>query len=313
MTTIIASIADEHNWAIARAEGLWGYRQGNVNAVKNAMTLGEGDHILFYRGTRSAKDSGLSHGFVALGRITESPQRPWPPSFPVPWEDADYEVRIPFELIETYDPPIRPDLDAIGISSFGLLSALLDDAQVSAAVGGPPPPHPVSPPKVSPGLSPKAGIGVPYTQAVPTAKSPGKPFTHDPEKIERGEKGHADTQNALAAFLENVGIEPREPDLAAGEPPFDVAWESNDAIYIAEVKSITKGNRQRQMRLGLGQLLWYRKVMESKGKKVVAVLAPELEPTLATWKELCDELGIVLVWPGNFDVLASRMGLGATS
>jgi hypothetical protein len=80
-------------------------------------------------------------------------------------------------------------------------------------------------------------------------------FGVDPAIVERGLRGHADTQNALAASLELSAISPRSP--RADEPNFDLAWEAGDAISVA-IKSTTPENEERQLRLGLGQILHYR-------------------------------------------------------
>jgi hypothetical protein len=66
------------------------------------------------------------------------------------------------------------------------------------------------------------------------------------------------------------------------------------------VKSITTANEERQLRLGLGQVLRYRNLLAARGRKVTAVLVPERVPIDATWKSLCQELGVVLVVPPNF-------------
>ena len=62
-------------------------------------------------------------------------------------------------------------------------------------------------------------------------------LTVDPSIVERGLRGHADTQNELARVLLEAGLAPRSRRL--GEPNFDLAWEANDPLLVAEVKSIT--------------------------------------------------------------------------
>jgi hypothetical protein len=76
----------------------------------------------------------------------------------------------------------------------------------------------------------------------------------DFEKIERSNNGHAKTQNALADFLWRHGLQPRSP--SPSEPEYDLAWEVGTTIFVAEVKSITDANEERQLRLRLGQALW---------------------------------------------------------
>lgn len=107
-------------------------------------------------------------------------------------------------------------------------------------------------------------------------------------------QGHADTQNALAQVLRQAGIDPRSrlPD----EPNFDLAWERNGTIFVAEVKSITDDNEEEQLRLGLGQVLRYRHRLRRLGHgQVMAVPVPERSPRDSSWEELCRELGVVLL------------------
>jgi hypothetical protein len=81
------------------------------------------------------------------------------------------------------------------------------------------------------------------------------PFAVDPTLVERGVRDHATTQNRLAEYLRSVGIEPRSPTV--DEPDFDVAWMVNGRPFVAAVKSITPYNEEKQLRLGLGQVLRY--------------------------------------------------------
>jgi hypothetical protein len=65
---------------------------------------------------------------------------------------------------------------------------------------------------------------------------------------------------------------------------------------VAEVKSITAENEEQQLRLGLGQVLRYRQRLAALGHdRVVAVLVPERQPRDPSWRELCQDLGVVLL------------------
>ena len=67
-------------------------------------------------------------------------------------------------------------------------------------------------------------------------------------------------------------------------------------VFVAEVKSITAGNEEHQLRLGLGQVLRYRQRLAALGHaRVVAVLVPERQPRDPSWRELCQHLGVVLL------------------
>lgn len=144
------------------------------------------------------------------------------------------------------------------------------------------------------------GLGAGYRRAdEDSATSPRDPFSVDPALVERGTRGHARTQNALASFLMDRGIQPRSP--APGEPNYDLAWEVNDRIFVAEVKSLTRANEEKQLRLGLGQALRYRQLMTVYRGETSAVLAVERQPTDQSWSALASQVGVFLVWPGTFE------------
>lgn len=145
------------------------------------------------------------------------------------------------------------------------------------------------------------GLGAPYRQVPVTALSGNwDPFRVDPALVERGLRGHKDTQNELASVLGNAGIEPRR-GLRPG-PDFDLAWEKEGTIFVAEVKSITAENEEHQLRVGLGQVLRYRQRLSALGHdRVVAVLVPERQPRDPSWRELCKEVGVVLLCRNEFE------------
>jgi hypothetical protein len=139
-------------------------------------------------------------------------------------------------------------------------------------------------------------LGVPYREAdEQLAVSEYDPFSVDPALVERANHGHALAQNALAAYLVSCGIEPRSP--APDEPNYDLAWANGGTVYVVEVKSLTDTNEEKQLRLGLGQVLRYRQILRHRYAAVNAILLPEREPYDASWTGLCQELGISLIWP----------------
>ena len=120
----------------------------------------------------------------------------------------------------------------------------------------------------------------------------------DPAIVERGLRGHKRTQNALADLVRSQGFVPRSPD--PGEPPFDLAWEENGSVVVVEVKSVTNTNEERQLRLGLGQVLRYAYQLRSRNVPVRAVLAIERPPHDPSWLEVCQAVDVNLVWPPDF-------------
>jgi hypothetical protein len=161
-------------------------------------------------------------------------------------------------------------------------------------------------------------FGGPYRLAdEQTAVGERDPFEVDPALVERALRGHAATQNALARFIEGLSSEPLSP--VGGDPAFDLAWRYGEIVYVAEIKSRTAENEERQMRLGLGQVLRYRQMLRRNHEVVKAVLVLEAQPLDLTWCELCASLDVLLCWAPAFDGLVAcagdadrqRTGLGA--
>jgi hypothetical protein len=151
------------------------------------------------------------------------------------------------------------------------------------------------------GRTASPGLGAPYRQVPVTELSGSRdPFSVDPALVERGLRGHTETQNELANVLSNAGIEPRR-GLPPG-PNFDLAWQKDGTVFVAEVKSITAENEEHQLRVGLGQVLRYRQRLSALGHdRVVAVLVPERQPRDSSWRELCRECGVVLLCRNEFE------------
>ena len=129
--------------------------------------------------------------------------------------------------------------------------------------------------------------------------APAAAFTIDPSLIERGWRGHCVVQNKLASHVRLLGAAPLEPD---SKPVYDLAWELDGKIFVAEIKSVTDANEEGQLRLGLGQVLRYAHQLSKKhgGAKVIPVLVPEREPSDPEWAVLCKTLGVILTWPDDF-------------
>jgi hypothetical protein len=182
--------------------------------------------------------------------------------------------------------PMQPYLNKLPAELVDLFPAL---SSAAAAATSPPAATPSRPGQAGPGL------GTAYREAQVSPLPNGRePFTVDPALVERGLKGHADTQNELAQVLREAGIEPRSR--LPGEPNFDLAWQADGTVFVAEIKSITDGNEEEQLRLGLGQALRYRHHLAKLGhQRVVAVLVPERTPRDSSWNDLCSGLGVMLI------------------
>lgn len=148
-------------------------------------------------------------------------------------------------------------------------------------------------------------LSVGYRRASETATAtPRDPFVIDPDVVDRGLVGHASTQNALAAAVESVGLEPLSP--GPRDPDFDLAWiDRHGRCIVVEVKSLTRTNESKQLRLGLGQVLDYADLLRADGREVYPVLAVEKEPVERRWERVCESVGVRLVWPELFRSLVA--------
>lgn len=124
----------------------------------------------------------------------------------------------------------------------------------------------------------------------------------DPDLGGRGLKAHNVTQNRLAAAVRAAGFEPRRPK--PDEPQYDLAWGAGETTWVAEVKSITPQNEERQLRLALGQVIRYRQLLSADGRTVEALIAVEREPSDLSWSTLLAQENVALVWPGQMEIVA---------
>lgn len=157
-------------------------------------------------------------------------------------------------------------------------------------------------PATLPGPAPGGRPYTPPPRAGQPAETKTRVFEVDPDLVDRGTTAHKDVQDALADSLRRHGLEPLSPQPA--DPQFDIAWIQEGVAYITEVKSLTDTNEERQLRLGLGQVLSYVHLLEwSHAVTVRAVLAVERQPTADYWTTLCAEHDVVLTWPETYDDL----------
>ncbi len=108
---------------------------------------------------------------------------------------------------------------------------------------------------------PAEDVGDAYRGPEPPSGSRSRdPFEVDPGLLDRANAAHVSTQRAVADHLRALGIEPRSP--LRENPDDDLAWVVNGTVYVCEVKSLTARNERQQLRLGLGQVLHYRHLLE---------------------------------------------------
>lgn len=202
---------------------------------------------------------------------------------------------FPFQLSESR--PLRAFQGYLTKFPSGLVAAIPQLADVGALAAQTRP----TAEKPAPAAD-REGLGTEYRSANPNARTARRePFSVDPDLVDRALKGHAETQEALAVAVRAADLTPRSP--VPGEPVFDIAWDDGEEIVVAEVKSLTKRNEERQLRLALGQVIRYAHLLSGKGRPVRKVIAVEREPSDPSWAELCEHSGVTLVWPATFGAL----------
>lgn len=142
---------------------------------------------------------------------------------------------------------------------------------------------------------PSGELGRAYRPVVAAPQIERDPFSVDPAAVERGLRSHAELQNLLAERVAELGSKPRSPGPV--DPPWDLLWLEGSDAWVAEVKSLTRSNEDRQLRLGLGQVLIYRQRLARTYASVRAVLMVEWKPLDPDWHALCDRLDVLLLWP----------------
>jgi hypothetical protein len=124
----------------------------------------------------------------------------------------------------------------------------------------------------------------------------------DPDAAGRGLRSHRQLQNSLAGVVESAGLTPLSP--APHDPDFDLAWEAgSDHLVVVEVKSLTRANEIRQLRMGLGQVLDYTDTLGRRYATVTPILYLPRRPTDQRWIALADGHGVLLRWPDHHDGL----------
>lgn len=121
-------------------------------------------------------------------------------------------------------------------------------------------------------------------------------WEYDPSERDRATLEHRMLENWLISRIQQEGLSPLD---AVRGPQFDLGWMIDETFVICEVKT-TGGDEVKQLRLGLGQLLHYRRqVSRDMPGSVRAALLVGMQPHDGIWQELCEDLGIVLFWPDD--------------
>lgn len=138
-----------------------------------------------------------------------------------------------------------------------------------------------------------------------TLTATGKVKAPDLSRLQASFRAHNALQNKFAQWLVKRGLNPQSPH-AMDEHSADIQWVEGSTKYVAEVKSTNGNNEVSQIRKGIGQVLHYRELASHKHSgDVVAVLVVSTDPG-KTWKTVCENAGIRLVWPNSFEYLSKK-------
>lgn len=123
---------------------------------------------------------------------------------------------------------------------------------------------------------------------------------YDPQLQRESTNEHRDTENTVIAELLVRGLRPFD---GSGTIQFDLGWRAHDGgLWVCEVKS-TAWSEQEQFRLGLGQVIEYRHLLnERTGERWNAVLVlsrPCVEPRN---REVAASVGVMLLDGSPFDL-----------
>ena len=146
-------------------------------------------------------------------------------------------------------------------------------------------------------------VGATYRPAHGNVDAPPSVLVCDWDALDRATQSHNDTQNGFAEWLTNKGVRVFSPKFP--EPNTDVGWEYGQGtpgdLAIAEVKSVTSGNRRQQFRLGLGQVLDHRMQLANRtGRPIAPVLVLSDSPTQHE-RDVAASAGVVVTSPESFD------------
>lgn len=152
-------------------------------------------------------------------------------------------------------------------------------------------------------------------EAEPVRPEAAEPSRPDPEAQLRANTTHRELLLGLEQRLRMEGFTCRSPPRARGDLRYDLLATRERLTLLVEVKSLPPGgNDHDQLRLGLGQVLWYRgRWREDCDDPCVAVLYVEREPADATtWLAVCGSASVVLMWPHRIGTLVEECARIAT-
>lgn len=135
-------------------------------------------------------------------------------------------------------------------------------------------------------------------------------WEYDPAERDRSTATHRRLENWLIDRLEREGLRALDP---VGQVEFDLAWlERDGSLSLCEVKS-TSGHEDKQIRLGLGQVLHYAaRLRDEWPREINHVLFVETGPSDPVWVPLAAQHGVVIAWPESWDETRAALSQPST-
>jgi hypothetical protein len=119
--------------------------------------------------------------------------------------------------------------------------------------------------------------------------------------LREGAEAHEALVDRIPDVARARGVLPRFTGL---DSEVDLWWrDGRGRVVIVEVKSTHSANAAHQIRLGLGQVIDYRTVIESHGQMVRAAVAVTGSVDVARWRAACDSAGVAFVQEDDLDPL----------
>jgi len=138
------------------------------------------------------------------------------------------------------------------------------------------------------------------------SRTAAEPRVEDPEAYDRANEAHEVVRSALADFLRVHGFSVHDSSSIAKQHnvDFDLAADGGELHLVIEAKSMPIEGKPEagRLRLGLGQVLWYRhRFLAVCGERRVPVLAVGRAPRdHEDWLAACRGANVVLTWPERF-------------
>ncbi|MEO8529404.1 MAG: hypothetical protein ABI435_10005 [Pseudolysinimonas sp.] len=149
-----------------------------------------------------------------------------------------------------------------------------------------------------------AGLGVEYRPRTGGVSAAPTELVRNWDALDEATRAHQRLESELAEVVRSAGHSPRSP--GSGEPDFDLAWEVDGTVIVAEVKRANPANHRQQARLALGQVIEYRTRLSGMHDSVRAVVLLG-DPVTQLDREMGASAGVLMTDLSSLDELfASR-------